>query len=140
MQVALKAAHKQLAATQAQLKAAQAAATAAAQQHANALAADKSSPGSNSATGSGPTAAASAAAQAEADSAVRQKLAQLEGALRQASADYALILGELSKIRGEGAERQAALEAALAGKAAAESEVLRWAFVALQFCTALCWS
>lgn len=63
--------------------------------------------------------------QEDGDAAVRQKLAQLEGALRQASADYALILGELSKIRSEGSERQAALESALAGKAAAEAEVHR---------------
>lgn len=50
--------------------------------------------------------------------------------MRQASADYALILGELSKIRGEGADRQAALERALTGKAAAEAEVQRWVEVA----------
>ena len=109
-QVALKAAQKQLAATQAQLKAVQAAAAEASRQHAAAVA----------------TAQQQTSREASvADAAMRQKLAQLEGALRQASADYALILGELSKIRGEGADRQAALEAALAGRAAAEAEVQR---------------
>lgn len=134
-QVALKATHKQLAATQAQLKAVQAAA-AAAQQHAAALEEELAKQHSSReaaalrAAGSllppaTAAAAAAAAAQGEADAAVRHKLAQLEGALRQASADYALILGELGKIRSEGAERQAALESAVAARARAEAEVLR---------------
>lgn len=72
------------------------------------------------------TAAARAVAAAEEAAAGRHKLAQLEGALRQASADYVLILAELSKIRGQGAARQAALEDALAGRAAAQAEAARW--------------
>jgi hypothetical protein len=49
------------------------------------------------------------AQQQQADPSLLAKLHQLEGALRQASADYALLLGELAKIRGEAEARQAAL-------------------------------
>jgi hypothetical protein len=54
-----------------------------------------------------------------------QKLGELEGALHQATSDYALILRELGALRAEGASRQAGLDAALAGRAAAEAEVHR---------------
>lgn len=56
---------------------------------------------------------------------MQQKLSELEGALRQATSDYALILRELGAMRAEGAARQAGLEAALTDKAAAEAEVKR---------------
>jgi hypothetical protein len=56
---------------------------------------------------------------------MQQKLSELEGALRQATSDYALILRELGAMRAEGASRQAGLDAALAGKAAAEAELKR---------------
>lgn len=58
--------------------------------------------------------AAVAASPSGPDAATLTKLHQLEGALRQASRDYALILGELTKIRGDAESRQAALAAATA--------------------------
>ena len=51
------------------------------------------------------------------------KLHQLEGALRQASADYALLLGEVAKIRGEAEGRQAALAAERAVQKGLQEEV-----------------
>jgi hypothetical protein len=117
VQVALKASRKQLLATQEQLKAMQAAA--ATQRRSS------SANGSTSSAADVARAAAAAAAAGEDAAASRHKLAQLEGALRQASSDYQLILAELGRIRSEGSSRQAQLEEALAGRAAAQAEVAR---------------
>lgn len=119
MQVALKASRKQLLAAQEQLQALQAAAAAAAPQRRS------SNNGAASSSAEVARAAAAAAVAAEDAAASRHKLAQLEGALRQASADYQLILAELGRIRSEGSSRQAQLEEALAGRAAAQAEVAR---------------
>jgi hypothetical protein len=128
LQVALKAAQKQLAAVQAP-----------AQQDTP----PRSRTGSRSSSGNGRTnttqgAAASSTANDSSggsnsiggssvgvDAGMAQKLGELEGALRQATSDYALILRELGALRAEGSSRQAGLDAALAGRAAAEAEVHR---------------
>jgi hypothetical protein len=123
MQVALKASRKQLLAAQEQLKALQAAATAAAPKRTGNTGSTNANNSSSAADVA--RAAAAAAAAAEDAAASRHKLAQLEGALRQASADYQLILAELGRIRSEGSSRQAQLEEALAGRAAAQAEVAR---------------
>jgi hypothetical protein len=122
VQVALKASRKQLLAAQEQLKALQAAAATTAAEHRSSR---SSANGSASSTADVACAAAAAAAAAEDAAASRHKLAQLEGALRQASSDYQLILAELGRIRSEGSSRQAQLEEALAGRAAAQAEVAR---------------
>jgi hypothetical protein len=124
VQVALKASRKQLIATQEQLKALQAAA-ATQRRSSSANGSTSSANGSTSSAADVARAAAAAAAAAEDAAASRHKLAQLEGALRQASSDYQLILAELGRIRSEGSSRQAQLEEAAAGRAAAQAEVSR---------------
>jgi hypothetical protein len=114
-QVALKAAQKQLASLNQPGKAAD---TAAPQSSANG---SSSRPGTSATNGS----SNGRSNGSSSDPLMQQKLSELEGALRQATSDYALILRELGAMRAEGASRQAGLDEALAGKAAAEAELKR---------------
>jgi hypothetical protein len=126
LQLALRAAHKQLgllqqAGSQRALSAA-AVATAVAEEAAD------SRPGSSSSGGG------RCQGHDSSSTAMQDKLCQLEGALRQASSDYGLILRELGAMRAEGLARQAGLQAALADKADAEAHAdrLRDALAVLQ--------
>jgi hypothetical protein len=105
VQVALKAAQKQLAALQSK--------------------ANKRPGSSNNHNNSSsqPNGAAAGSSGGSSDPELQQKLSELEGALRQATSDYALILRELGAMRAEGSSRQAGLEAAVAEKAAADAEL-----------------
>jgi hypothetical protein len=117
--VALKAAQKQVAALQADPKRPPRGGCASTTTRA---ANNTGSCGSGSAGDSGTSADNSSTNSSSVD---QQKLHELEGALRQASSDYALILRELGAMRADGASRQAGLQAALADKAAADAEVRR---------------
>jgi len=119
-QVALKAAHKQLAALQAQLADLRAAAT-----KSGSMPTEPNNNGSSCGASSRPVTAGGSSGSSDGGLLMQQKLSELEGALRQATSDYALILRELGAMRAEGAARQAGLEAALTDKAAAEAEVKR---------------
>jgi hypothetical protein len=109
VQVALKAAQKQLAALQCEAKKR-----------------PSSSNNSSNNSSSRPHGAAAGSSAGSSDPALQQKLSELEGALRQAMSDYALILRELGAMRAEGSSRQAGLEAAVTEKAAADAELNRW--------------
>lgn len=123
-QVALKAAHKQLAALQAQLADLRAAA-AKPSGSSSSMPNEPSNNGSSCGVSSRPGTAGGSSGSSDGGLLMQQKLSELEGALRQATSDYALILRELGAMRAEGASRQAGLDAALTDKAAAEAEVKR---------------